>query len=363
MVTQYIKDYLSNYKNYKTYWNYEDGCVLIGCVQLYQATGDDFYKEFVLKYMKDFICEDGTIQNYELEKYNIDSINAGKVLFFCYAETKEEKYYQAIERLMDQLRSHPRTECGNFWHKKIYPNQIWLDGLYMAQPFYMAYETQFHNKANYNDIIAQFSNVRKYLFDEEKQLYYHAYDESKTQCWADKKTGTSPNFWLRSMGWYLMALIDTMDAMSIEIFEHYKKIEGLFKEAIRGILKYQDNENKLFYQVIDKGDIEGNYTETSGSAMIAYAIMRACRMGVLSKEKYQETGMEILDAIIEQKLTDENGRLSLSGICQVAGLGPDSVRDGSVEYYLSEPVVCDDAKGVGPFMMAVAQHIMLHSQK
>lgn len=363
MVNRYIKDYLVDYKNYKTYWNYEDGCVLMGCLQLYEATGEVFYKEFIFNYLKNFITDDGTINNYEMEKYNIDSINAGKILFFCYAETKEEKYRKAIEALMEQIRSHPRTECGNFWHKKIYPNQIWLDGLYMAQPFYMAYETVFNNKANYNDIISQFVNVRKYIFDDGKMLYYHAFDESKTQCWADEKTGLSKNFWLRSMGWYLMALIDTMDVMSIEIFEHYKTLEGLFKEAIKGILQYQEKENKLFYQVIDKGDIEGNYTETSGSAMIAYAIMKACRMGVLSEEKYRAIGEEVFDAIIEHKMIQEDGRIKLTGICQVAGLGPDERRDGSVSYYLSEPVVCDDSKGVGPFMMAYAQKLMLNCKK
>lgn len=363
MVDRYIKEYLVNYTDYKDDWNYEDGCVLMGCLQLYEATGDECYKAFIFNYLNRFITKEGTINHYDMEKYNIDSVNAGKVVFFCYAETKEEKYRKAIEALMDQLRSHPRTTCGNFWHKKIYPNQIWLDGLYMAQPFYMEYETKFNNKANYNDIIGQFVNVRKYIFDDEKKLYYHALDESKVQCWADKQTGRSKNFWLRSMGWYLMALIDTMEVMSIEIFEHYKTLEGLFKEGIKGILQYQDNENKLFYQVIDKGDIEGNYTETSGSTMIAYAIMKACRIGVLSKEKYQAIGEEVFDAIIQHKLIEENEQIKLAGICRVAGLGPDECRDGSVEYYLSEPVVSDDPKGVGPFMMAYAQKIMLNSKK
>lgn len=363
MVNRFIKDYLANYTNHKSYWNYEDGCVLMGSLQLYEATGDEIYKEFIFKYLDQFITNDGTINHYDYKNYNIDSINAGKVLFFCFAETNDEKYRKAIEALMVQLRSHPRIECGNFWHKKIYPNQIWLDGLYMAQPFYMAYETIFNNKANYNDIISQFVNVRQYIFDDRAGLYYHAFDESKTQCWADEKTGLSKNFWLRSMGWYLMALIDTMDVMSIEIFEHYKTLEAMFKEAIKGILQYQDDENKLFYQVIDKGEIEGNYTETSGSAMIAYAILKACRMGVLSKEKYQAIGEQVFEAIIEHKLAEEEGRINLNGICRVAGLGPDESRDGSVEYYLSEPVVCNDPKGVGPFMMAYAQKIMLNSQK
>lgn len=356
-VPKFIKSYLDQYRNFKTYWNYEDGCVLMGCVQLYKATKDSYYKDFVIRYMVDFIRPDGSIEGYRKEEYNIDSINAGKVLFFLYEETGEEKYRLAINTLMEQLATHPRTKCGNFWHKNRYPNQIWLDGLYMAQPFYMAYETKFNQKQGYNDIMNQFENVRKYLYNDNKGLYYHAYDEAKIQHWANKETGLSPNFWLRSVGWYLMAIIDTMDEMSKEIFEHYKRLEELFKEAVKGILQYQDKESKLFYQVIDKAEIDGNYLETSGSAMIAYAIMKACRMKVLQKEKYQFIGEEIVTQLAEGKLVKNDGKTCLSGICSVAGLGPGDERDGSVAYYLSEKVVCDDPKGVGPFLMAYAQWV------
>lgn len=358
---QYVTSYLNNYKNAKTDWNYEDGCVLVGSIQLYQVTNNPFYKDFIIQYMKDFINEDGSINHFNKEQYNIDSINTGKVLFFLYEETKEEKYRKAIDVIMDQLKTHPRTKSNNFWHKNIYPNQIWLDGLYMAQPFYMAYETKYNNKENYNDIISQFSNVRKFLYNEEKMLYYHGYDEARIQPWADKETGLSKNFWLRAMGWYLMAIVDTMDEMSEEIFEHYKTLEGLFKEAITGILKYQDNESKLFYQIIDRSDVPNNYLETSGSAMVAYAILKGCRMGILQKEKYQSIGDEIVFSLLNNKLIEEDGILKLSDMCSVAGLGPGETRDGSVEYYLSEPIVCDDHKGTGAFMMAYAQ--MLLSKK
>lgn len=355
---KYIRQHLSEFKP-GSCWNYEDGCVMLGSIMLYRITKDDFYKEFVIHYTDAFINEDGTINHYSKEEYNIDSINSGKALFFLYEETGQEKYRLAIENLMDQLRSHPRTQCGNFWHKKIYPNQIWLDGLYMAQPFYMAYETKYHNKENYNDIINQFKNVRKYMYQEEKGLYYHAYDEAKIQPWADKRTGCSPNFWLRAMGWYLIALVDTMDEMAEEIYEHYRLLQGIFKEAVKGILKYQDPETKLFYQVIDKPEVEGNYLETSGSAMVAYAILKGCRMGILSKEKYAGIGEAILMSLHDRKLKEEDGVLKLTGICAVAGLGPGEKRDGSVAYYLSEPVVSDDHKGSGAFIMAYAQLILL----
>lgn len=359
---KYVTSYLKNYKNAKTNWNYEDGCVLMGSVMLYEVTGNAFYKDFIVNYMKDFINEDGSINHFEKEQYNIDSINTGKILFFLYNETKEEKYRKAIDTIMEQLKTHPRTKSNNFWHKNIYPNQIWLDGLYMAQPFYMAYETNFNNKENYRDIINQFENTRKYLYNADKQLYYHGYDEARVQPWADKETGLSKNFWLRAMGWYLMALIDTMDEMSEEIFEQYKMLESLFKEGISGILQYQDEESKLFYQLIDRKDVSNNYLETSGSAMVAYAILKGCRMGALQKEKYQHIGEEIVISLLNNKLVLVDNELKLSDMCSVAGLGPGETRDGSVEYYLSEPIVCDDHKGTGAFMMAYAQMLLLKEE-
>lgn len=359
---QYVTSYLADYQNAKTDWNYEDGCVLMGAVLLYKATKNEDYKTFIVNYMENFITSEGSIKHYKKEDYNIDGINTGKILFFLYEETKEEKYKIAIEVLMEQLRSHPRTESGSFWHKLIYPNQIWLDGLYMAQPFYMEYETKFNNKKNYNDIIDQFKNVRKFLYNDDKKLYYHGYDEARIQPWADKETGLSSNFWIRAMGWYLMALVDTIDEISEEIFEQYKLLVDLFKEAISGILIYQDQDSKLFYQVIDKGNIDNNYLETSGSAMVAYAILKACRLGILQKEKYQEIGEKIVESLVDNKLVEVDGVLKLSDICSVAGLGPGDTRDGSVQYYLSESIVYDDHKGSGAFIMAYAQMLLLKQE-
>lgn len=354
----FLKDFLAGYKNYKPYWNYEDGCVLKGCIDLWNATGDEYYRDFAMNYLSGAVAEDGSIPNYEMRQYNIDSINSGKALFFAYEQTKEERYHQAIEFHMQRLREHPRCACGSFWHKSLYPNQIWLDGLYMAQPFYMAYEMKFGGMANVADIVNQFKNVRKYLYIEEKGLSRHAYDEARIQPWADKETGLSPNYWLRSMGWYLMALVDTIGLMNEQLFEHYKAIEEIFKESIRGILRYQDEKTGMFYQVIDHGDHPDNYLETSGSAMIAYAIMKGVRIGALNEEKYLPLGRKAFEGIVSEKLRqDENGAWHLNDICWVAGLGPGEKRDGSVAYYLSEPRVADDSKGVGPFMMACAEYL------
>ena len=358
-VEEFAKAYLSKYTPFKKYWNYEDGCVLVGAKQLYEATGDPFYTEFLEKFVSQFVDEDGTINNYEVGKNSIDNINCSKILFFMYEHTGEEKYRKAIEFTMNELRKHPRCECGNFFHKAIYPYQIWLDGLYMAQPFYMEYETKFDNKGKYQDIVSQFENAQKYLYDEKKGLCYHAYDEKKVQFWANPQTGRSANFWLRSMGWYLLALVDTMDNMSKEIYESYRSLQDIFQTVVHGILQYQDPETKLFYQVIDKGDFPGNYVEASGSAMVAYALLKGCRIGALLPEKYLAVGQEIFENLEARKLQVVDGELHLTGNCSVAGLGPDTNRrrDGSVEYYLSEPITNDDTKGVGAFFMAYAEYL------
>ena len=356
-IRAFAAEFLGRFRPYKTYWNYEDGCVLKGCIDLYHATGEESWRDFVLNYLQTFVSPDGSIPNYEMRQYNIDSINCGKALYFGLDETGDERFRTAIEFHMQRLREHPRCECGNFWHKELYPHQIWLDGLYMAQPFYMAYEMRFGGMANVADIVRQFQNVRKYLFDEEKGLSYHACDMKKVQPWANKETGCSPNFWLRSMGWYLMALIDTLDLCTETLYEHRRALIDLFRESIRGILRYQDEETGLFYQVIDHGHNPDNYLETSGSSMIAYALMKAVRIGVLNEEKYQPIGRMTFEGLVSEKLRQDESGWHMKYICAVAGLGPGEKRDGSVAYYLSEPRVADDSKGVGPFLMAWAEYL------
>lgn len=358
-INVFLKDFLAAYTPYKKYWNYEDGCVLKGCIDLYHATGDQIYRDFVIRYLETYVTPEGEISNYELRQYNIDSINSGKALFFGLDETGDERYRKAIEFHMQRLREHPRCQCGSFWHKETYPNQVWLDGLYMAQPFYMAYEMCFGRMAHVSDITSQFKTVRANLFNTEKGLNYHAWDEAHIQPWCDKKTGLSPNFWLRSTGWYLMALADCIGLVSDQLYEHYRALVDIFRESVRGVLRWQETDSGLFYQVIDRADVEGNYLETSGSAMIAYAILKGVRLGVLNDEKYLPIGRCVFESLAATKLVPgEDGKAHLKDICWVAGLGPGEKRDGSVAYYLSEPRVCDDSKGVGPFMMAYAEYLL-----
>lgn len=353
----YFDRYLSDYTQYKAYWNYEDGCVLLGCQQLYEATGEDRYRQFILRYLPRFVDADGTISNYLVDQYNTDDINASKALFFAYAQTGDERYRKALDFTRARLDRHPRCACGSFWHKTVYPNQIWLDGLYMVQPFYMAYDTAYGGMQHYRDILRQFENVRAFLFDAERQLAYHGYDESRTQPWADPATGRSANFWLRSLGWYAMALIDTIDACDEQIYEVYALLRRDFAEIIRGLLRHRDAASGLFYQVVDHPGTPGNYLETSGSAMVAYSILKGVRLGLLAEDRYLPIGLGIVRSLLRDKLTTAGGQTRLEGICAVAGLGPGDARDGSIAYYLSEPIVADDAKGVGPFMMAYAEYL------
>lgn len=336
------------------HWNYIDGCMITALLCAGEITGEKKYTDFAESFIDYYVNEDGTILGYSLDKYNLDDVNEGRVLFDLYKLTGKEKYKKAIFLQHEQLKAQPRTDTGNFWHKLIYPNQIWLDGLYMAQVFYVKFQKEFGGK-DYSDTVSQFKNVYKYMRNPEKGLYYHGCDRSKTAFWADPETGCSKNFWLRAMGWFLVALADIIDIIDDE--DAKNELCVIFREAIEGISKYADPETGMYYQVIDCGGREGNYLETSGSSMIAYAMMKGARLGVLDK-KYAEAGRKTFDGICEKYLTvSEDGELNLGGICLVAGLGPETNkrRDGSYEYYISEPVVENDAKGVAPFVLCYTE--------
>lgn len=340
----------------KPAWNYIDGCMMVSLLELYKTTKEEKYLEFVKGFVDYYVYEDGTILGYNKEKYSTDDVSETRVLFDLYAYTKEEKYSKAIEMVYEQVKTHPRTKEGNFWHKKIYPNQVWLDGLYMMQPFYTRYETERNKMQNYADIVRQYKNVYSLMRDEKTGLYYHGFDSSKEMFWADKKTGLSKNFWLRSLGWFTVSLIDVYEYMNEQMYDEYHTIKMMFKETVDSLLKFQDQESKMFYQVPNFPNREGNYLETSGSSMIAYAILKGVRLKALP-ERYQKIGLEIFNGICNKYLTVKNDDLNLGGICLVAGLGPETNlrRDGTFEYYMSEPVVENDAKGVGPFIMAYTE--------
>ncbi|MDO5520289.1 MAG: glycoside hydrolase family 88 protein [bacterium] len=340
-------------------WNYIDGCMIKAILELYAITKEEKYLAFADNFIDFFVQEDGSIHSYDPKEYNIDNVNAGKTLFDLYKLTKKEKYRKAIDTIYSQVKEQPRTKEGNFWHKMIYPNQVWLDGLYMGQPFYMQYEVEYNNCENCMDSYKQFLNVHKYLRDEKTGLYYHAYDSSREMFWCDKTTGLSKNFWLRALGWYAMALIDTMEVMPESMAAEKANLGDIYKDLIDSMLKYQD-ESGMWYQVVDKGNEKLNYLETSGTAIFAYAIMKSVRLGFLPEE-YFAYGKKAFDGTCKMYLSEENGELQLDGICLVAGLGGKDMRDGTFEYYMSEPVVKNEAKGVAPLILAYIE--LLHREK
>ena len=338
-------------------WNYIDGCMITACLSLYKTTGDEKFLDFSKKFLDYFVKDNGVIETYDPAEYNLDNVNQGKNLFTLYDLTGNQRYRDAIETIRGQLETQPRTKEGNFWHKKIYPNQVWLDGMYMGQPFYMEYETKFDDKKHYDDIFHQFANVVKYMRDPKTGLYYHGYDASKKAFWCNKETGLSQNFWLRALGWYSMALLDTLSKCEPgeEYKAEYDNLKKVFVDLIDSMLKFQD-ESGMWYQLPALGGQEPNYLETSGSAIMAYSLLKGVRLGFLP-ESYRAYGLKAFQGICDRYLKEKDGHLSLGGICLVAGLGPENNRrrDGSFEYYMSEPIVEDDAKGVGPLLLAYTE--------
>lgn len=357
---RYLRAYAEQFrKTDRNMWNYEDGCVLIGLRAMYQATGDNFYLNALRSFTDRYIEVDGNIRNYVAAEYNLDYIPAGCVLYTLYDKTCEPRYRKAIETLEEQLRHQPRTPCGSFWHKAIYPNQVWLDGLYMGLPFHANYAIRFGDESALDDIMLQFRNARKYLYDEKTGLYYHAWNETKDVFWADPKTGLSPNFWTRAIGWYLMALADIYGMIPDNRTDLIDEMAALWKEAIDGMLRWQEKDSGLFYQLPALPNEKRNYLETSGSLMVAYSLLKGARLDVLTEPEYRAAGEKILVGIELRKFTVNDGKVELHGICKGAGLGPTGNlhRNGTVDYYLSEDVVHDEQKGVGVCMMAYAEYL------
>ena len=344
----------------KAGWDYIDGCMIMALLEIYATTKEEKYLNFA-DYYEDFrISDDGTIDGYNKEEWNLDNINGAKNLITLYELTKKKKYRKAAAKIFQQIEEQPRTSEGNFWHKKIYPNQVWLDGLYMALPYYMEYEVLYDNSENINDIYRQFFNVYDKMRDKNTGLYYHGYDSTKSIFWANEETGLSQNFWLRSLGWYSMALLDTLNKADDKGSQNWNKLKEIFVQLCDSMLAFQD-ETGMWWQVPNYPNKGANYLETSGSAIYAYSLLKGARTGILEDEKYRKAGKKAFEGICNKYLKTKDGKLSLGGICLVAGLGPENKpnRDGSFEYYMSESIVEDDAKGVGPFILAYNEYRLL----
>jgi len=335
-------------------WTYDHGVVLKGIEGIWRSTGDGKYFRYIQQSMDQFVNSDGTIRTYTLDDYNLDNILPGRNLLLLYKVTGQEKYRKAAALLREQLKTHPRTSEGGFWHKKIYPSQMWLDGLYMAEPFYAEYAATFHEDADFDDIARQFVLMERHARDARTGLLYHGWDESRKQRWANPTTGRSPNFWGRAMGWYGMALADTLDYFP----QGHPQRDELIAILIRfgaAIEKYQDKKTGLWYQVLDKGSGKGNYLEASAPCMFVYALAKGVRSGYLPAT-YLQVAQKGYKGIVDHFIkTDARGQVNLDGTVSVAGLGGNPYRDGSYQYYLSERVVTNDPKGVGAFLLASNQ--------
>lgn len=336
-------------------WNYIDGCMITGILERYEITGEARFLDFADRFMSGFVEEDGRIRTYDPAEYSLDNVNPAKNLFTLYDLTGKEKYRKALELVRSQLRTMPRTPEGNFWHKLIYPNQVWLDGIYMALPFYMEYEKRFDAQKDCEDICRQIANVEIRMRDPKTGLYYHGYDASRKMYWADPDTGCSPNFWLRAEGWFILGLVDVLEIMKdLPMQAESVHLQHMLLDLAKALSKYQDPSG-LWYQLIALPELAGNYLETSGTALISAALLKAVRLGFLP-ESFRAVGEKAFYGIVDHRLTkNADGTPCVTGICLVAGLGGEQHRDGSVAYYLSEPVVQNDAKGVGPLLLAYTE--------
>jgi unsaturated rhamnogalacturonyl hydrolase len=332
-------------------WHYEPGVVLLGLLQVWQETGDDSYSDYIKRNVGEFVAEDGSIRTYRLEEYNLDQINEGKLLFHLYEATGEERYRQAAYLLRRQLKTQPRTSGGGFWHKQIYPHQMWLDGVYMASPFYAEFAARFDEPGIYDDVARQITIAGQHTRDPHTGLLYHAWDESRSQQWADPETGCSPNFWARAMGWYAMAIPDVLDHFPEEHPER-ENLLRIFRDVASGIIAVQDGDSGAWYQVLDGGGRDGNYLEASASCMFVYALAKGFRKGYLDRSALV-VACRGYEGILNQFITvDDSGLVNIDGICAVAGLGGKPYRDGSFEYYVRQKIVANEHKGVGAFMLA-----------
>ena len=338
----------------KAKWNYQTGLFLKALIDLWKVTNDLQYYTYVKDVIDSFLEEDGSIKTYKMEDYNIDKINSGKVLLVLYENSKDEKYKKAAFLLREQLENHPRTQEGGFWHKKRYPWQMWLDGIYMGSPFYAEFSKMFDQPVGFDEVAKQILLIDVHTRDPNTGLRFHGWDESNKQKWADPNTGCSPNFWGRAMGWYAMALVDVLDFFPQD-HPNREQILFILNDLVTAIAKYQDRDTGLWFQIIDQEHRHGNYLEASASSMFAYALAKSVQRGYIDDAYWQvaeKAYQGLLNLLIK---VDKNGLVNLTQICSVAGLGGDPYRDGSFEYYISEPIVSNDLKGVGPFIMAGLQ--------
>lgn len=334
-------------------WNYELGTLIDGMDAAWYNTADGRYYKYIKSSIDPFIQEDGSITTYDQSAYSLDNILLGRQLLLLYGVTQQKRYYEAATILRRQLASQPRNASGGFWHKQIYPNQMWLDGLYMAEPFFAEYAAVFHQPQDFADITHQFVLIDRHLRNTKTGLLYHGWDESKQQRWASPRTGTSASFWARGIGWFMMALVDTIPSYP----EHdpgRAQLIDILQRTAAAIVRYQDPQSGLWYEVLDKPGEKGDYFESSASCMFSYALAKGVRLGYLPK-KYSAHAAAAWMGIQSHFIQGSGADLTLTGTVQAIGLGGAHHHDGSYSYYVSSPVVNNDPKGIGAYLLAASE--------
>jgi unsaturated rhamnogalacturonyl hydrolase len=340
-------------------WEYDTGLVLRGIEQVALKTKNAAALAYVKRTIDGLIDASGNIKGYRIDDYNIDQINMGRVLFRLWAEAQgkdKQRYRKAIETLRSQMRTHPRTDDGAFWHKKIYPHQMWLDGVYMASPFLAEYAATFHEPAIFADVAKQIVLAEEHMRDASTGLLYHGWDEQKKERWADPKTGRSPQFWGRAMGWYAMAVVDVLEWLP-QTHPQRQVVLDVLQRLASAIARVQDRATGVWWQVLDQPGRPGNYREASASSMFVYALSKAVRSGWLDKAVYGKVASRGYQGLLQEFIElDANGQVNLKNVCKVAGLGGNPYRDGSYAYYTGTEVVNNDPKGVGAFLLAAVEN-------
>ena len=337
----------------KINWNYTPGLEMKAFLDVYETYGGDDILQYVDDWYGLCIGDDGHVKYYYKGDYTVDKVCPARTLYQLYDDTGKEKYRMAIDSMMTRLLAHPRTSEGAFWHKTVYPYQVWLDGLYMAEPFYTEYTVRYaeDKEAAWADIVNDFVVAARHTYDPATKLYRHAWDETRSMFWCDPETGQSQHCWGRALGWYCMALVEVLEKMP-----EGTAGRGQLLEILRGIVdvlpSFADPQTGMWYQVLDCPGREGNYLEATCSAMFSYTLLKGVRLGFLDAS-LEDYARKVYDGLVATFITeDENGLLSINQCCSVGGLGGKDNRMGDYAYYLSEPVRSNDPKGVGPFIWA-----------
>jgi unsaturated rhamnogalacturonyl hydrolase len=339
-----------------TRWAYEWATLLKGVDQVRWATGDRRYLEYIRSNVDRFL-QGGGIATYAREVYSLDSVAGGPLLLSLYRETGEERYRAAAVILREQLRAQPRTPSGGFWHKRIYPDQMWLDGIYMAGPFYAEFAVLFGDTAALDDVARQITLIAERTRDERTGLLRHAWDESRRERWADPATGRSPCAWGRALGWFAMALADVLELLPERSVQR-DRIAPVLADTMAAVKRVQDEASGLWWQVLDQGGREGNYLEASASSMFVYAAAKGARLGHLGRVHLDAARRGYEGILARFVTTTADGDVRLHGSCAGTGLGrppnqPDaSYSDGSYDYYVHRPLETNDHRGLGALLMA-----------